>query len=61
MTEKYNEPLLPDDYPICRGFYYLLDGEVIKSEYGGITCSELKKIMKGIELRRCDIVRRNII
>ena len=54
---ELNEPILPDDYPVYPGYFYVADGRVVQSEQLG-TVAHLKKVKKAAEVRRCDIVGR---
>lgn len=55
MTDReLNEPVLSDDYPIYGGYFYVVDGKVIVSDWHGITAGQLKLRMKANEVRRCD-------
>lgn len=58
--EELNEPFLPDDYPIYAGYFYVVDGKVICSNWHGITAAQLKARLKANEVRRCDAVRRGL-
>lgn len=62
MTEErpFNEPLLPDDYPIYAGYWYVLDGTPAQSGYHGITVAKLKRYTGAREVRRCDAVARKL-
>lgn len=54
-----NEDILPDDYPIYGGFFYVADGKpVISDWYGIIPAREFKLREKITELRRCNIAYR---
>lgn len=53
-TQIFDEPVLPEDYPIYGNFNYLADGKLIVSDWHGITAREFKA-REGIkELRRYD-------
>ena len=59
MTIYASEKLLPDDYPIYVGYYYLVDGEVKISNIHS-TVGELKSVALAKEIRSCSLVDRNI-
>lgn len=54
------EPILPDDYPIYAGYWYLFDGEPGRSNFHDITVAELKRYSGAKEIRRCDAVERGL-
>lgn len=54
-----NETVLPDDYPIYAGHFYVADGKVVQSDWHGITAREFKRNIRAKELRRCDIAGRS--
>lgn len=53
-----DEPILPDDYPVYGGYLYVVDGEVISSDWHGATVGFLKHQIGATEIRRCDIIGR---
>ncbi len=55
---NFDEPVLPDDYPIYGHYLYVADGRVYLSDYHRITVAELKRREGFKEVRRCDIVAR---
>lgn len=57
MTHE-RERMLPDDYPIYGDYLYVVDGEVYRSDYHGITAGELKRRLGAKEIRNCDIYER---
>lgn len=59
-TQELNEPVLPDDYPIYGGYAYVVDGRPILSNWHDITAGELKCLLGAKEIRRCDLVGRNL-
>ena len=59
-AEELNEPLLPEDYPIYAGYFYVVDGRAISSNWGDITAAQLKARLNAKEVRRCDAVRRGL-
>lgn len=60
MSKELKEPILEDDYPIYAGYLYVADGNVISSDWHGITAREFKA-REGIkELRRCDMAGRDL-
>lgn len=60
MTEKtLNEPILEDNYPVYIGYYYVVDGKVVISDFNG-TAYQLKTSMGAAEIRRCDMVGRDL-
>jgi len=60
MSRELHEPILPDDYPIYAGYWYVADGKPIRSDWHNITAQQLKAKLGAQELRRCDIVIRAI-
>lgn len=54
-----NEPILPDDYPVYAGYAYVVDGEPISSPVEG-TVARLKAACNATEVRRCDLVEREL-
>jgi hypothetical protein len=60
MENELDEPLLEDDYPIYGGYWYLVDGKPIRSDWHRITASELKKKLNASEVRRCSAVKRGL-
>ena len=60
MRKELDEPILPDDYPIYGDYLYIADGKAIRSNWHDITAREFKAREHIRELRRCDIVGRQI-
>lgn len=60
-AQTLNEPVLPDDYPIYAGYAYVADGEVIISDWHGITARQFKDAEGIVELRRCDLAGRGLL
>jgi len=58
--EGFNEPILPDDYPIYGGYFYIVDGTVVTSDWHGITAKQLAAKFGGTVVRRCDAVKRGL-
>lgn len=61
-----NEPILPDEYPVYFGFFYVCDGKIIENPLFGdesvsITVRELKARLPCSEVRRCDAVGRRLL
>lgn len=56
---ELNEPILEDDYPVYPGYLYVADGRVVQAEQLG-TVANLKKAKNAAEIRRCDIVGRQV-
>ena len=60
-----NERVLPDNYPVYGGYFYVCDGEVITSDVFG-KVSDLKKDLRSHykleakEITNCDIVGRGM-
>lgn len=54
----FNEPVLPDNYPVHYDYCYVADGKVIRSDIQG-TIADLKRDIKATEIRRCDLAGRN--
>ncbi len=52
------ETALEDGYPIYGNYLYVVDGEVYRSDYHGITVRQLKQHLNAGEVRRCDIFGR---
>lgn len=59
MTIYASEKLLPDDYPIYPGYYYLVNGRVMRS-YVHSTVANVKRMSGAKEVRSCSLVDRNI-
>ena len=58
----YNEHVVPDDYPIYPGYYYICDGEVYRSVYECEIRAWVLKSLNGFkEVRKCDIVKRGLL
>ncbi len=57
-AEKLDEPILPDDYPIYGDYLYVVDGNVYRSDWHGVTVRQLKYREGFKEVRRCDIMGR---
>ena len=53
-----DEDILEDDYPIYADYLYVADGNVVRSDYHGITAREFRNRIGATELRRCDIFGR---
>lgn len=60
MDCEFNEPVLPDDYPVYRGYWYVAGEEPRESGIEG-TVADLKRLWGVEEIRRCDAVRRNLL
>ena len=60
MNNDFNEPVLPDDYPVYGGYRYVLDGNPARSNYHDITVARLKRYTGAKEVRRCDAVKRGL-
>jgi hypothetical protein len=56
---QLKEHVLPDDYPVYEGYYYVADGRVRTSDIEG-TVANLKALWKATEVRRCDAVARGL-
>jgi len=56
---ELEEDVLDDDYPVHVGFYYVADGEVIRSEISGDVLA-LKFSLGALEIRRCNMAARNL-
>ena len=54
-----DEPILEDDYPVYGGYFYVVDGEVVRSNVFG-DVRRLKANTSGKEVRRCDAVARGL-
>jgi hypothetical protein len=63
VAVELNEKVLPDNYPVYGTYFYVCDGEVIRSDVFG-DVARLKKDLRehykleANEIRRCDIVGR---
>jgi hypothetical protein len=53
------EGVLPDDYPVYWGYWYIVDGKPTLSDIQG-TILDLKKDTGAIEVRRCDAIKRGL-
>ena len=68
MKKVFNEPELPDDYPVYNGYLYVVNGVVRRAfvPEGGSTVGEMKErgVANGAEsvksVTRCDIVARGL-
>lgn len=54
-----NEDILPDDYPVYGDYLYVADGNLIRSDWNGITVGQLKQREGYKEVRRCNIAARH--
>jgi hypothetical protein len=61
MTKQPDETILPDDYPVYAGYWYLFDGHPARSNFNEITVKALKRYSGAKEIRRCDAVARNLL
>ena len=59
MSMELDEPVLEDNYPVFYGYAYIADGKVILSDIEG-SVKNLKEYTKAIEIRRCDLVGREV-
>lgn len=59
MTLRERE--LPDDYPIYGDYFYVADGNVIRSDWHGITAREFKARENVKSLTNCDQLGRALI
>lgn len=59
MTNFDNEQVLEDDYPVYAGYWYVLDGQPRQSTLTG-TIADLKRRTGAQEVRRCNLVGRNL-
>ena len=53
-----NEFVLPDDYPIYGDYIYIVDNQLYRSDWHGITVRDLKRREGFIEVRRCALIDR---
>lgn len=53
------ENILPDDYPVYPGYYYVGDEVVIESPIKG-DVAQLKRTLNCKEIRNCKLIDRNI-
>ncbi len=60
MDRDLNEPVLDDDYLVYFGYLYVADGRVIESDIKG-TVARLKVHLGATEIKRCDIVGRQVL
>lgn len=58
---EFNEPILPDDYPIYAGYFYIADGKLIMSDWHDVTVKYLKAKLQAAVIRRCDVVGRGLL
>ena len=58
--QKLDEPILADDYPVYPGYAYVADGKPVASPIEG-TVARLKHALNASEIRRCDIVGRELL
>jgi len=59
-VSELNEPVLEDDYPVWWDYAYVVDGNVKLSPIAG-TVRDLKREFKAEEIRRCDIIGRQLL
>lgn len=52
------ERVLEDDYPIYADYFYMVDGKVYRSDFHGITASDLKRRLGASKITNCDIFGR---
>lgn len=57
--EQLDEPILPDDYPVYADYFYVVDGQVMRSDIVG-RVRDLKRDKKAKEVRRCDAAKRGL-
>lgn len=55
-----NEPILEDDYPVYADYLYVADGKVVRSDWHGISVARFKLALGAKEIRRCDMVARDL-
>jgi hypothetical protein len=60
LRAKLDERVLPDDYPVYGDYFYVADGEPIRSDIFG-DVRRLKHMLGAKEIRRCDIEGRRAI
>lgn len=64
-TKKLDEKQLTDDYPVYSFYFYVCDGEVVRSYIEG-TVADLKKDLREYEGKKakiitsCDIIERGL-
>jgi hypothetical protein len=58
MSVELNERVLEDDYPIFGDYLYVVDNDVYRSDWHGITVAELKKKLNATTIMNCDIFGR---
>lgn len=67
MTDKIligvvgGEHVLDDDYPIYGDYLYVVDGQVVISDYHDITAKQFKRILNAKEIRNCNMFGRNLV
>lgn len=54
------EKILPDNYPMYAGYWYLLDGKPERNEHGSLTVGAYKRLTGVKEIRRCDAIERGL-
>jgi hypothetical protein len=63
MTEEFDgEHILPDDYPVHAGFWYIVNGKPVNSNVSG-TVKDLRSNLKlefYYEIRRCNVIKRKL-
>lgn len=52
-----DEPVLPDDYPVYKGYTYIADNSLVTSDIQG-DVKRLKTHLNAAEIRRCDLAGR---
>lgn len=63
--KNLNEPILEDNYPIHKGYLYIVNNKVIRSTIEGNVKSlkqalKVHEYLKVEEVRKCDIGNRNL-
>jgi len=57
---ELNERVLEDDYPVYPGYFYVADGEPVRSDIEG-TARDLRRELNAKEIRNCDLVGRGMV
>lgn len=58
-NELKDEPVLEDDYPVYPTYWYVADGNPVRSQIQG-TVRDLKRSVSAGEIRRCSAVKRGL-
>ncbi len=55
-----SENVLPDDYPMYADYWYIVDGQPVRSDWHDVTVGYYKARTGANEVRRCDAAERKL-